>query len=316
MSETARRALRLTFAGALALAAAFAVSRNVMLALQAAARPVRVLVARTAIQPYSAISAGQVQIAHLPSAAVVGPALGDPTELAGQRARVAILPGIPVLRAYLAPASELRYTADPAAVIVPLAVRPERAPVALLAPGQRIDVWRGDRRVAEDLPVVWLERGPGGELLLAVEASQEDTASLVAASGQEDLAVTLAPLERRPTATPTRLPVPIATPPSACATTGPTVTPTPTPTMTPTPTPTPVVAVVRPGPAQGLNVRAGPGTSYPILDVLPAGSRLTVFVHSADGKWVEVCCVRGDERGWVAAELVDLPAPTDAPPHR
>jgi len=308
MSETARRALRLTLAGALALAVAFAVGRAVLLALQAAVRPVRVLVAQTPIQPYATISAGQVQAAYLPSAALAGPALTDPVELAGQRARVAILPGMPVLRTYLAPASELRYAADPAAVIAPLAVHPEHAPAALLAPGQRIDVWQGDRRVAEDLRVVWLDREPAGELLLAVEASQEDTASLVAASGQEDLAVTLAPLERRPTATPTRLPVPIAAPASAWATAGPTVTP--TSTMTPTPTPTPVVAVVRPGPAQGLNVRAGPGTGYPILDILPAGSRLRVVDRSADGKWVEVCCVRGDARGWVAAELVDLPAPS------
>jgi hypothetical protein len=314
MSEIARRALQLTLAGALALAAAFVVGRDVLLALQAAVRPVRVLVARTAIQAYATFSAGQVQAAYLPSAALVGPALSDPAELAGQRARVALLPGMPVLRAYLAPASELRYTDDPAAVIVPLAVRPERAPVNLLAVGQRIDVRLGDRRVAEDLRVVSLDRGPGGELLLAVEASQEDTPSLIAAAGQEDVAVTLAPLERQPTATPTRLPSPIATSASACATAGPTVRP-PT-TMTPTPSPTPVVAVVRPGPAQGLNVRAGPGTSYPILDVLPAGSRLTVVDRSADGGWVKVCCVREGAPGWVAAELVDLPAPACAPPNR
>ena len=299
MSETARRALRLALAGALALAAAFAVGRDVLHSLQAAVRPVRVLVARTAIQPYATISSGQVQPTYLPSAALASPALSDPAELAGQRARVAILPGMPVLRAYVAPASELLYTADPAAVIVPLAVRPERAPAALLAPGQRIDVWQSARRVAEDLRVVWLDRGPDGALLLVVEASQEDAASLVAAASWGNVTVTLAPLQRRPTATPTRLPSPVATPAPACAT--------PWPTVTPTPSPTPVVAVVRPGPAQGLNVRAGPGTGYPVLDVLPAGSRLTVVGRSTDGKWMEVCCVRGDTTGWVAAELVDFP---------
>lgn len=308
MSETARRALRLTLAGALALAAAFAIGRDVLLSLQAAVRPVRVLVARTAIQPYAAISAGQVQLTYLPSAALSGPALNDPAELAGLRAREAILPGMPVLRAYLAPPGELRYTADPAAVIVPLAVRPERAPAALLAPGQRIDVWQGDRRVAEDLRVVWLDRGPDGALLLVVEASQEDAASLVAAASWGNVTVTLAPLQRRPTATPTRLPSPVATPAPACAT--------PWPTVTPTPSTTPVVAVVRPGPAQGSNVRAGPGTEYPVLDVLPAGSRLTVVDRSADGRWVQVCCVRGGERGWVAAELIDLPGPATAPLNR
>jgi hypothetical protein len=311
MSDTARRALRLTLAGALALAAAFAVGRAVLLSLQAAVRPVRVLVARTAIQPYATIAATQVQCVYLPSAALASPALSGPAELAGQRARVAILPGMPLLRAYLASESELRYTDDPAAVIVPLAVRPERVPVNLLAVGQRIDVWLDDRRVAEDLRLVWLDRGPEGNALLAVEASQEDTPRLVAAAGQEDLTVTLAPLERRPAATPTRLPSPVATPVPACATPTPTVTPTPSPT----PSPTPVVAVVRPGPAQGLNVRAGPGTEYPVLDVLPAGSRLTVVDRSTDGEWVEVCCVRGGEPGWVAAELIDLPGPATAPPN-
>jgi len=308
MSETARRALRLTLAGALALAAAFAVGRYVLISLQAAVRPVRVLVARTAIQPYATIDAGQVEVAYLPSAALPDPALSNPSELAGQRARVAILPGMPVLRDYLAPLSELRYTDDPAAVIVPLAMRPERAPAGLLAPGQRIDVWQGHRRVAEDLRVVSLERGPDGALLLAVEASEGDTASLMAAAGKGDFAVTLAPLERRPTPTPTHLPtqVPMAAP--TCALPG--------PTATPTPSPTPVVAVVRPGPAQGLNVRAGPGTGYPVLDILPAGSRLTVVGRSADEGWVEVCCVLRGERGWVAAELVDLPGPDTAAPNR
>jgi uncharacterized protein YraI len=63
-------------------------------------------------------------------------------------------------------------------------------------------------------------------------------------------------------------------------------------------------------------VRAGPGTGYPVLDVVPAGRRLIVAGRSTDGKWVEVCCVRGGARGWVAAELVDLLAPIDASPNR
>ena len=69
---------------------------------------------------------------------------------------------------------------------------------------------------------------------------------------------------------------------------------------------TPGVAVVRPGPAQGLNVRSGPGTAYPVLATLPAGSRLTPVGRDGDGQWVEVCCVAGDRYGWVLAELVDL----------
>ena len=86
----------------------------------------------------------------------------------------------------------------------------------------------------------------------------------------------------------------------------PLTTPTSTPTPTPTPTATPGVAVVKPGPAQGLNVRAGPGTDYPVLATLPAGSRLTPVGRDAAGRWVEVCCVAGDQYGWVLAELVEL----------
>lgn len=308
MSETARRALRLTLASALALAAALAVSRYVMLSLQTSVRPVRVLVAQAPIQPYATITAGQVQTVYLPSAALAGPALSDPSELAGQRARVAILPDMAILRAYLAPASELRYTEDPTGVIVPLTVRRDRAPASLLASGQRIDVWEGDNLIGESLRVVALEGLSDGDLLLAIEASQELTAGLLAAAGRAHLAVTLAPLARRSTATATSLPTPAHTPVSTCSASS--------PLPAPSPSATPVVAVVRPGPAQGLNVRAGPGTGYPVLDVLPAGRRLTVAGRSTDGKWVEVCCVRGGARGWVAAELVDLPAPIDASPNR
>ena len=66
------------------------------------------------------------------------------------------------------------------------------------------------------------------------------------------------------------------------------------------------MAVVKPGPAQGLNVRAGPGTGYPVLATLPAGSRLTPVGRDAEGRWVQVCCVAEDQPGWVLAELVDL----------
>jgi len=66
--------------------------------------------------------------------------------------------------------------------------------------------------------------------------------------------------------------------------------------------------VVKPGPAQGLNVRAGPGTDYPVLATLPAGSRLTPVGRDAAGRWVQVCCVAGDQYGWVLAQLVELAA--------
>jgi hypothetical protein len=301
MSETARRALRLTLAGALALTAAFTVSRYVLLSLQAAVRPVRVLVARDAIQPYGTISSGQVQAVDIPSAALPAPAVAETTELAGQLARVAIALGMPLLRAYLAPSGELRHTEDAAAVILAFVAAPDHAPVTLLAPGQRIDAWRRDRFVAGNLRVVALDRLPDGRLALAVEAVQELVPHLLGAAQADELFITFAPAVRRPTATPTPVPTRLAAPPT-CS-----VSPTTAAQPRPTPSPTPLVAVVRPGPAHGLNVRAGPGTDYLVLDVLPAGSRLTVVGRSTDGKWMEVWCVRGDTTGWVAAELVDFP---------
>ena len=93
-------------------------------------------------------------------------------------------------------------------------------------------------------------------------------------------------------------------------------TPTSTPTRTPTPTATPGIAVVKPGPAQGLNVRAGPGTDYPVLATLPAGSRLTPVGRDAENRWVQVCCVSGAQYGWVLAELVELAGDLAALPVR
>jgi hypothetical protein len=182
-----------------------------------------------------------------------------------------------------------------------------RMPGDLLLPGHRVDVWRADRLVAPDLRVVSIVHQPAGKLVVALESSQKLAPALLAASGQSDVALTLSPLERLASAQP-----PFGTP-SVTASPSPTVTPTPVtappqPTAVATATPTPGVAVVKPGPAQGLNVRAGPGTDYPVLATLRAGSRLTLVGRNAEGQWVQVCCVAGDKPGWVLAELVDLAA--------
>ncbi len=87
-----------------------------------------------------------------------------------------------------------------------------------------------------------------------------------------------------------------------------TPTPTPRPTSPPRPTapsstPTPY-AVAR---TDGLNVRSGPGTAYPVIGQMPSTAEgLAVISRNADGTWLQVCCVAPDEPGWVAASLVDL----------
>jgi len=289
-------------AGLLALVVALYVARATLGRLHALTDPVPVVVARTVIPPYAAITAEMVEVVYLPRGAVAQPAYADCGEAIGLLSRLELLPGVPLLRAYAVPAAELRYTADAQAVVLGVTVSQERVPADLLLAGQRVDVWQAERLVGPGLRVVAITGQPEGRLVVALESGQELVPALLAASGQPDTALTLAPLARLPSAQP-----PCGTPTvEAQARTEVAATPSPTSTPTPTPTATPGVAVVKPGPAQGLNIRAGPGTDTPVLATLPAGSRLTPVGRDAAGRWVQVCCVAGDQYGWVLAELVDL----------
>ncbi len=102
-----------------------------------------------------------------------------------------------------------------------------------------------------------------------------------------------------PTPTPpTATPVPTAIPPS-------TVTPIPTvalpATFTPAPAPPQARIAVVP-----INVRAGPDTSYPVLQIIRlVGERYDITAQAAGGGWWQICCVNG-MIGWVAAEGVNL----------
>ncbi len=292
-------------AGLLALSVASIVTSLVERRMQALGQPVAVLVAREAIPPYTVIRPDQVQVVRLPSVAVAEDVLRDLAELDGRLARVELPAGIPLYRSQVVPAAELRYTADGRAVVLALTVLPAHAPGALLRPGQRVDAWLDGQLVAGDLRIVAVSSLPCARLSVAVESRQEVVPRLLRASGSSQIALTLSPLERLPT--PTVLPM-TATPTGAptATVTRPAPTPPPTSTASPTVSPTPGSAVVKPGPAQGLNVRAGPGTAYTVLATLRAGSRLTPVGRDAEGRWVEVCCVAGDEPGWVLAELVDL----------
>jgi len=298
-----RRNLYRVAAGLLALAVALNVARATTLRLQTAVEPVPVVVARTVIPPYAAITAAMVEVVYLPRGAVAQPVHTDPGEVVGLLARLELLPGAPLLRGYVIPPAELRYTTDAQAVVLGVTVSQERVPADLLLPGQRVDVWYKGRLVGLALRVVAITGQSEGRLVVALESGQELVPALLAASGRADTALTLAPLERLPTLT-----VEFQAKVEVEVTETPTPASTPTPPPTPTPTPTPGVAVVKPGPAQGLNVRAGPGTDYPVLATLPAGSRLTPVGRDGSGQWVQVCCVAGDQYGWVLADLVELAA--------
>jgi len=55
-----------------------------------------------------------------------------------------------------------------------------------------------------------------------------------------------------------------------------------------------------------LNVREGPGTSFPSIGVLRAGDEVQVLSRNQDNTWWVVCCVAGtDSQGWVSAQLVE-----------
>ena len=91
--------------------------------------------------------------------------------------------------------------------------------------------------------------------------------------------------------------VPLTTTPTLTATE------TPTPTATPTPTPLPDAVVI----ASALNVRAGPGTKYSILDTLHQGDELTVVGQLSSCSWLKVITPQQKE-GWVSGDraYVDL----------
>jgi uncharacterized protein YraI len=117
-----------------------------------------------------------------------------------------------------------------------------------------------------------------------------------------------------PTFTPTPSPQPTATdtplPPS------------PTATPSPTPEPEPVVTVNETLTTQ-INVRAGPGTNYPIVARFEPGQAAIVTGRNADESWWQVNLAGTEEpeaNGWVFGELVTLSGDnetiplTEAPP--
>lgn len=129
-------------------------------------------------------------------------------------------------------------------------------------------------------------------------------------SGSVPPTATLAPivsLTPRSTATPnpTRTPLPSAT-------FTPSITPTEAPpTLTPSPTQTPPVL----GSVSSLNdvnMREGPGVTFPSISALRPGTGFTVVATDTGGGWFNVRLEDGVE-GWISATLVRL-QPTQTPP--
>ncbi|MCS7219688.1 MAG: SH3 domain-containing protein [Anaerolineae bacterium] len=88
-------------------------------------------------------------------------------------------------------------------------------------------------------------------------------------------------LTSTPSRTPTRMPTPMRTP-----------------TRTPTPTPSPDCLVK----VRILNVRAGPGTIYPVISSVRAGDALRVIGEAYNCGWLKVVTPKGIT-GWVSGNL-------------
>jgi uncharacterized protein YraI len=81
---------------------------------------------------------------------------------------------------------------------------------------------------------------------------------------------------------------------------------------TPGPSPVPVtVSAVVATQGANLNLRAGPGLSYPILGSAALGQSLTVTGVSADGEWLRVEI--SDGSAWVYAPLVTMTEDAELP---
>lgn len=88
---------------------------------------------------------------------------------------------------------------------------------------------------------------------------------------------------------------------SPSRTAGPTSTKPPiaTPTITPTPTPGITLHVA----VTAANFRAGPGTQYGVLEVLPYNTAVTILGRTEDRAWFNVMTENG-RRGWLGASVV------------
>jgi hypothetical protein len=86
----------------------------------------------------------------------------------------------------------------------------------------------------------------------------------------------------------------------------------PTLTNTPTVTPTPVISGIIAS-LQTVNVRNGPGETYPAFVALIPGTGVIVLGRNEDGTWYNIQMEDGSE-GWVSARLLRLNEPPTAVP--
>ncbi len=85
---------------------------------------------------------------------------------------------------------------------------------------------------------------------------------------------------------------------------------TPTPVVTPTPEETGALAVT----TAALNVRQGPGQHYPVLGLVPVGTKLRIVGKNPEATWWQVIYPEAsDGRGWVFADFTEASNVADVP---
>lgn len=83
----------------------------------------------------------------------------------------------------------------------------------------------------------------------------------------------------------------------------PTATVRPLPAASETATPTPAAPMARV--VNSINVRSGPGTTYPVIAVLSADARVEIVGRNATTDWLQVVYAQGGT-GWLSAPLVEI----------
>lgn len=99
---------------------------------------------------------------------------------------------------------------------------------------------------------------------------------------------------------------PVTTPVATATVTATTAVTTP---IAATATPVPPVTAVTPTVSSNANLRAGPGTEFPVIGGTVTGQTLTIVGRNADGTWFRL-----DNTGWVFGELVNNPPALDTVP--
>jgi len=76
-------------------------------------------------------------------------------------------------------------------------------------------------------------------------------------------------------------------------------------TNTPAPQPTAAPGLTGVVAVQRLNVRQGPGTTYPAIGTVSQGETVTILSRNELGDWWRACCISGTTQdGWMAAQFI------------